>query len=205
MRLLSLSAVLILLLADRAATTEALARTDPSSWSKDGYLQFRWGMGPGDVGAALQAKDAALRSDDRFQRGADDYSPADESYIVIVFGFEIAGIDMRRARFGFLDGRLFEVELNPTVPGAPWTRWQEWHAQFSELLTKKYGKPFSDHAGLGRVWLKSWMPSASLGVMLAASERNSELVYYEPRVNQRARAKREAAERAAAKPALDKL
>jgi hypothetical protein len=203
-------ALIAMFVLQAARTEEGLARTDPSTWSKDGYLQFRWGMGPGDVAAALHAPDAVLKTEDRFQLSVDDASPAEDNYAVVVFGFEIAGYDMLRALFGFDHGRLFRIELNPVVPGAPWPRWKEWHLKFSDLLTKKYGKPLSESVTDRSLWLSSWVvPASRLHVMIISSETRSALVYAEPFIEQEAtrkfRARREAAERAAAKPALDKL
>ncbi|HWV37453.1 MAG TPA: hypothetical protein VN033_03140 [Vulgatibacter sp.] len=45
------------------AEQPVLPRTDPTTWSKNGWKQIKWGMGPGDVKAALKLPDLIFEID----------------------------------------------------------------------------------------------------------------------------------------------
>ncbi len=108
---------------------KTLPRTAPSSWASDGWEEFRWGMGPGDVFAR-----AKLTPGSRIEETA---TPEEARYHAILdrelFGRTLA------VEFAFLDGRLAGVRVtdSPLTIEEPLT--ESWIKKMRRALDQRYG------------------------------------------------------------------
>ena len=174
----------------------SLPQTDPSTWSKAGWQELRWGMGPGDVELVLRegkGELAPLRADS-LPKVEDPFpSDADSRFVDLAARLPLAG----RAcvvRLGFYRGRLFLVELSGRFPG-PSTEGEDvstaeyrkkergtWRKGVVALLQDKYGPPAKSsddeanwQGGATTINVRDWG-----GFLVETRERTVDIEYEDP-------------------------
>ena len=103
----------VMILASILATVAAaadLAKTDPKTWSAVGYLQFKWGMGPGDVQATFESPSALMRSSSKL-RVRETYTPRSESTRIVEYELGSTPFELGDAPMS----RLFPILGRPTI------------------------------------------------------------------------------------------
>lgn len=130
------------------------ARTPPSTWSKDGYQQLRFGMGPGDVEDALRLQDTSLstRLPLKFRKGA---------YEVVGHSVQIASVTMSVFLF-FAEEALYRVWVRG--PDYPSPNAEELQTMAALTLREKYGRPREEGGiRLGGVWIRGDLKIQHIG------------------------------------------
>jgi hypothetical protein len=119
------------LAANAAVGQPQLAKTDPKTWSKSGWQEFRFGMGPGDV--AEVARRVGPKAALPFHRVGTDGETYIHDRVAVIAGQEVG------AMFDFLDGRLAKVTVQyyaTTVAAG-----DVWERDVRRALEAKYGAP----------------------------------------------------------------
>lgn len=114
-----------------------LAKTSPKTWSKHGWQNLHWGMGPGDVEVALQGRFSSAYSLPSLHKDRDP-----SQHVVLtepIFGFRV------KANLYFQGGWLNQLSLEPLPQdGSDKLSAGErvlWLATLKPALEAKYGKP----------------------------------------------------------------
>lgn len=134
--------LIALLLVTSLGASADLPKTDPKEWSKDGWYQFRWGMGPGDVAAKARALNLVDAEMGIVRAGV----PPNLSEMggARFEGFLAAGffLEMAVIHFDFVDGRLRQVEIvNDRPKDQDDAKWNNWFLILRNSLYEKYGMP----------------------------------------------------------------
>ncbi|WP_167508722.1 MULTISPECIES: hypothetical protein [Corallococcus] len=112
-----------------------LQKTSPKTWSRHGWQDLRWGMGPGDVADALEGRYSSSYVMPPLGNRKDP-----SHHVVLaetIFGFQV------RAGFYFDGGRLDQLSLGQIVEGKDPSGLEGvlWFGSLKPALEAKYGKP----------------------------------------------------------------
>ena len=146
--LMAMLALPVLVQAQASGSTPPLTRTDPSAWSKDGYQQLRFGMGPGDVAEALKKPGFTLTTKEALVLHLEE--PNSETLTeAVISGHMVRLMDAPVSiTVRFHKGRLYNVSLWPVnADGSRLARSYGHTFELSVLLEEKYGKPASVEEG----------------------------------------------------------
>lgn len=153
---MALSAALLAAIAWEArAETATGSRTDPKTWSEEGFLEFRFGMGPGDVQDILVAPDSRMRSRTSVAVGTPSSEGQSDNVRAIETNYVLCGQPMSGS-FGFVEGRLASILLIPSrVFSDPSTlnKNDGWIDEVTALLVKNIGLP-DEEERLQRRWIR---------------------------------------------------
>lgn len=134
-------AVVVLAAAGPASADNALPRTDPQSWSTDGWLGFRFGMGPGDVHAVLRDPRSEMQARTEW-RHFEVKAGFSHAYIVDTT-YSLLGWPVT-ATFTFAHGRLVKVFVMQSGTALPELEVDERMGWARKLVTKhseEHGPP----------------------------------------------------------------
>lgn len=174
----------------------SLPQTDPTTWSKGGWQDLRFGMGPGDVELLLRegkGELAPIRAEN-LPKMDDPYpTDADSRFVDLASRLPLAG----RAcvvRLGFYRGRLFYIGISGRFPGpgkgvedASTAEYRKkemnaWREGVTGLLRDKYGPPAkvseretSWQVGPTTIRAQDWG-----GFLLDSGEQTVDISYQDP-------------------------
>jgi hypothetical protein len=109
----------------------SLPGTNPASWTADGWEEFRWGMGPGDVFARARLAEGARIVPTQ---------AAGKEHLRATLDRELYGRTVT-VDFVFLRGRLVELTITDSPLTTDRTLSQIWFDKLRRGLTAKYGEP----------------------------------------------------------------